>query len=89
MWAGSRVASMKPMVAQPEARDSPTLKWVRAAQKGDEDSFAKLYEHLAPALLTWAELRIRGEQRATLDPQDLVQEVWYRARRAIDSFDEN
>ncbi|MCP3914206.1 MAG: sigma-70 family RNA polymerase sigma factor [bacterium] len=66
---------------------SPTGRWVRAAKDGDADSFSKLYEHIAPSLLTWAELRLRPAQRAHLDPQDLVQEVWFRAWKAIDSFD--
>lgn len=69
------------------AGDGPTQRWLADAQAGDEQAFARLHEHLAPALYAWAELRIRPAQRAHLEPADLVQEVWYRAWRAFDGFD--
>ena len=72
---------------QADAGESTTSSWVRAAKGGDAQSFAQLYEHLAPSLLAWAELRIRPELRALLDAQDLVQEVWFRAWRGIEDFD--
>jgi RNA polymerase sigma factor (sigma-70 family) len=68
------------------SESSPTLAWVRAAQGGDVASFTRLYEQLAPALLTWADLRIRPAQRAHVEPMDLVQEVWYRAWRQLPDF---
>ena len=71
---------------QADAGESTTSSWVRAAKGGDAQSFALLHEHLAPSLLAWAELRIRPEQRALLDAQDLVQEVWFRAWRGIENF---
>ena len=45
------------------------------AKNGDSDSFGRLYGHIAPALLTWAEFRIRPEQRQHVDLSDVVQEV--------------
>lgn len=72
----------------PESHESsPTLVWVRAAQGGDVESFTRLYEHLAPSLLTWADLRIRPTQRAHVEPMDLVQEVWYRAWKQLPEFE--
>lgn len=59
----------------------------RAARGGDVESFGALYESIAPALVAWAELRIRPALRARLEPQDLAQEVWFRAWRALTRFD--
>lgn len=64
-----------------------TQRWLATARGGDADGFARLYEHIAPAVHTWAELRIRPEQRAVIEPGDLVQEVWFRAWRQLPSFD--
>lgn len=49
--------------------------------------FQELYAEAAPALYAWAELRIRPPLRARLDPQDLLQEVWLRARRGFAGFE--
>ncbi|MEZ6017892.1 MAG: sigma-70 family RNA polymerase sigma factor [Planctomycetota bacterium] len=70
-----------------EELDGVTAQWLSEAQGGDADGFARLYEHIAPALHTWAELRIRPEQRAVIEPGDLVQEVWFRAWRQLEGFD--
>ncbi len=70
-----------------EPLDGVTARWLTAAKGGDAEGFAQLYEHIAPALHTWAELRLRPEQRAVLEPGDLVQEVWFRAWRALEDFD--
>ena len=59
----------------------------RAAKAGDEQRFAELYERLAPALYTWASLRIRPAMRGSIDPQDVVQEVWCRAWKGFGRFD--
>ncbi|MEM9381336.1 MAG: sigma-70 family RNA polymerase sigma factor [Planctomycetota bacterium] len=66
---------------------SITQEWVRSTRSGDAESFAHLYEHIAPAVFTWASLRIRPEQAAVLDPADLVQEVWLRAWRKVEDYD--
>ena len=67
--------------------DGPTRMWLTQAQEGDQQGFSELYEHIAPSLHTWAHLRIRPEQSAHLDPADLVQEVWLRAWRQMESFE--
>lgn len=59
----------------------------RAAKAGEEQRFGELYERIAPALYTWATLRIRPAMRNAVDPQDVVQEVWCRAWKAFPSFD--
>lgn len=71
---------------------NPTLEgltqhYVLGAKSGDAAEFARLYEHIAPAVYTWASLRLRPEQKTVLDPTDLVQEVWLRAWRKIETFD--
>lgn len=70
----------------PRDPDSQTQHLARAA-RADAARFAELYEHIAPALFTWASLRIRPSMRAALDPTDVVQEVWCRAWKAFDRFD--
>ena len=67
--------------------DGVTGVWLAEVKGGDSDSFGRLYEHIVPALLTWAEFRIRPEQRQHVDPSDVVQEVWFRAWRQMESFD--
>lgn len=52
-------------------------------------NFEALYADVAPALYAWAELRIRPQMRARLDPQDLVQEVWLRGIRNFARWDAN
>ncbi len=69
----------------PEPEDTARL--ARAALAGDRASFTLLHERLAPALLTWAELRISPKLRPWLEPLDLVQEVWLRSLRALPGFD--
>lgn len=64
-----------------------TERIVLAAREGGSESFGILYERIAPALHTWAELRIRPHVRAWLEPGDLVQEVWCRALRSFEDFD--
>lgn len=55
----------------------------------DERRFERMYAEVAPALFAWAELRIRPQMRARLDPQDLVQEVWLRGHRNFTRFDDH
>lgn len=50
--------------------------------------FEALFAEVAPALYAWAELRIRPNLRARLDPADLVQEVWIRGMQGFTRFDE-
>jgi RNA polymerase sigma-70 factor, ECF subfamily len=73
--------------ASPKTLQGLTQHYVLAAREGDAAEFARLYEHIAPAVFTWANLRLRPEQKAVLDPTDLVQEVWLRAWRKIEDFD--
>lgn len=73
-----------PRESDPE-RDTQNL--AREAKLGDAQRFAQLYERIAPALYTWASLRIRPAMYMHVDPQDVVQEVWVRAWRAFPKFD--
>jgi RNA polymerase sigma factor (sigma-70 family) len=64
-----------------------TRELARSARRGEEGSFAELYERIAPALYAWACLRIRPAMRGHVDPEDVVQEVWCRAWRGLAEFD--
>lgn len=54
---------------------------------GSGETFDQLYERIAPALFIWASLRIRPSIRAQIDPEDVVQEVWWRALDGFAAFD--
>lgn len=54
------------------------------AALGRFDDFRSLYEDLAPSLYAWARLRMGS---ASLDPDDLLQEVWIRALQHGAEFD--
>lgn len=71
----------------PTPGDDPTVRLVSAAKAGDVRAFSALYERIAPALHTWAELRIRPAYRAWIEPADVVQEVWCRAWNGFGGFD--
>jgi RNA polymerase sigma factor (sigma-70 family) len=57
------------------------------ASSPDGTTFAELYESLAPSLYAWASLRIHPQYRSKLDPEDVVQDVWWRAMDAFARFD--
>jgi RNA polymerase sigma-70 factor, ECF subfamily len=67
--------------------EAETQRLARLAKGGDAERFSELYERIAPALYTWASLRIRPAMRNALDPQDVVQEVWFRAWKSFATFD--
>ncbi len=56
-------------------------------RRSQDPRFEALFAEVAPALYAWAELRIRPNLRARLDPQDLVQEVWIRGMQGFARFD--
>ena len=57
----------------------------RGAQSGDVAAFCALYERVAPAVYSWARLRIAEGLRASIGPEDIVQEVWLRAMGSLTS----
>ncbi|MEM7306614.1 MAG: sigma-70 family RNA polymerase sigma factor [Planctomycetota bacterium] len=74
----------------PPADSDPPTADTRALQAGARAGGAELgalYERLAPALYSWACLRMPPELRARLEPADLLQDVWVRALRAIEHYD--
>jgi RNA polymerase sigma-70 factor (ECF subfamily) len=70
--------------ADPSGSTESFAKGFREAEPG---SFDALYDRVAPAIYAWAALRIHSSVRRHLDPEDLVQEVWWRALNAFPSFD--
>ncbi len=57
------------------------------AQSLDSSKFGALFEDVAPALHLWAVLRVRRSLQGVLEPEDLVQEVCFRAYRKFSAFD--
>lgn len=53
----------------------------------NSDSFEVLYDRVAPALYSWARLKVGSKIQANIDPQDLVQEASARAFEQFDKFD--
>jgi RNA polymerase sigma-70 factor (ECF subfamily) len=68
-------------------REDVTASLVGHVKAGDRQRFDGLYERLSPALYAWAYLRIQPAMRGTVDPEDLIQEVWFRAVRRLDTHD--
>lgn len=52
-----------------------------------EHDFDRLYEASESRLVSWCHLRIPANLRARVDPEDVAQECWIRARRAFGEFD--
>lgn len=57
------------------------------AQGKSEGAFSTLYERVAPALTAWTQLRTQGPIRKILDPEDLAQDIWWRAIQSFANFD--
>ncbi|MCA8949891.1 MAG: sigma-70 family RNA polymerase sigma factor [Planctomycetes bacterium] len=66
------------MSTEPEPADDPD---------GRSEGFAGAFAAAAPALLTWARLRVRPELRSLIEPEDLVQEIGCRALANYRRFD--
>lgn len=62
---------------------------LHAAAGGDSEAFTRLFERLHPLLHTWARLRVKGPLSRSIDPEDVIQEVWWRALETLSSFDES
>ena len=73
------------MADPPSNPDTEAL--AREARHGSAP-LGPLYARLAPALYAWASLRIPPTIRDRLDPEDVVQEVWWRAIDTFDTYDE-
>lgn len=82
-----RPGSARPPEQKPPPDHSSTAEQLARVRSGDPSGFAKLYGRTAPALHGWAALRIHPELRARLDPDDLVQEVWWRAMDSFGTYD--
>ncbi len=67
----------------PEARETTT----DALGARGRESFPRLYEKIAPALLVWATVRIPRHLRRYLSPEDVVQEVWFQTSRSLPTYD--
>lgn len=50
-------------------------------------SFSQRFTEIAPAVHAWACLRIPPGLRVHIEPEDLLQEVWYRGMRFYDRYD--
>lgn len=72
---------------QPPPERADTERLARAAANGETNTFELLYERIAPALYTWADLRLRPSVRAHVEPADVVQEVWCRALEVFERYD--
>ena len=67
-----------------ETRPPPATEALAGSlREGNRQSFAALYERVAPSLYAWSALRApRG-----VDPVDMVGEIWLRALAGLGTFD--
>lgn len=65
----------------------PTGDLVARVRNGDREEFGRLYAKTAPALFAWASLRLRRPMRVLAEPDDLLQEVWFRALERLDTVE--
>jgi len=54
---------------------------------GDLARFRELYERVAPSLYAWARVRSKPAQGISIEPEDLLQEVWLRAFESLADYD--
>lgn len=73
--------------AQVSPVDTPTSRLVQQARTSRPESFSALFERLAPRLYAWASIHILPPLRQRLDPEDLLQEVWFRAFDNFSNYD--
>jgi RNA polymerase sigma factor (sigma-70 family) len=66
---------------------SSTARHVARVREGDREGFEALYLRIAPSIYAWSCVRIHASLKGKLDPEDVVQEVWWRAMDSFDSFD--
>ncbi len=59
----------------------------KSARAGNRELVEELYRRVAPAVYTWAHLRMSPALRRRIDPQEVVQEVWCRALTKLPDFD--
>src|SRR5688572_18434002 len=87
-----RSSARSPLECRAPRRRRPSRRTMESNDSPNEPpdvaaTFERCYADVAPALFAWAELRIRPQLRVSLDPQDLVQEVWLRGLRNFARFD--
>jgi RNA polymerase sigma-70 factor (ECF subfamily) len=54
---------------------------LRAAQKGDEEAFARLWREYQPGLLRYLSVK------STMEAEDLAADIWLKVMRALPAFD--
>ena len=67
--------------------DGPTSEPDRSLSHTQVAEFRRLYRSIAPSLVVWASIRLPRSLHYRLDPEDLVQETWFRALNSLPSFD--
>ena len=65
---------------------SSTSRLAGRLSRDRQQAFQQLYRRLAPSLYVWAVLRIPPGLKHRLDPEDLLQEIWYRAYMNLATF---
>lgn len=89
---GSHIAAADAMNSGREvesSEDDPTdtRRLVARVRSGDVLGFRALYERLAPSLYAWARVRSKPSQGISIEPEDLLQEVWLRAFESLEEYD--
>ena len=64
-----------------------TRELVERAKLAPSESFAALYQRVAPAIVVWTRVHVRESLRARVDPDDVLQETATRAWQRFASYD--
>lgn len=74
-------------VESADDRPTETRHLVEKARGGDLQGFRELYERIAPSLYAWARVRSQPAHGISIEPEDLLQEVWLRAFESLAQYD--
>ena len=72
---------------EPEAA-APTAVLVARAKGGDARAFDRLFALAAPRLRLYLRARMGSALRAVAEPEDVLQETWLAAHRALGGFED-
>ena len=81
-------APSSPTPAAPADADVVTRGLIARARAGDAPSYDRLFALAAPRLRLYLRVRMGAALRAVAEPEDVLQETWLEAHRALSRFED-